>query len=160
MSSADILSSPARLDALARSGLLDKGLRERLELLCETAHELIRVPIVQVNVLDDQQQITIGGYPPNHTGMIMSVNDAGCQVTVASGELVSIDNTLLHPVLCVTPLVQVIGIRAYLGVPIFFDGQIMGAFCCADYEVRKWSYWEKQSLRGLARLAGLSVDRE
>lgn len=158
--SPSVLSDPERLSALTRSGLLNKDARGRLELLCETAHELLHVPMVLVNVLDDAKQITVGAYPKGESGRVLPIRDTGCQETVKIGEVVSIPNTLLHPVLCMIPAVRVAGVRSYLGVPIYHEGYIMGAFCCADYVVREWSFWEQQGLIALARLAGLSVERD
>lgn len=154
-----VLADPERLAALSRSGLLNKEVGDRLDLLCETAHELVKVPMVLVNVLDSTNQITVGAWPGSQHGAVTPIRDTGCQETVGLDSVVSISNTLMHPVLCMIPAVRVAGIRSYLGVPIYYENHILGAFCCADYKVREWSFWEKQSLIGLARLAGLSVDR-
>lgn len=151
------IDDPARLAALAASGLLNKGPDEQMDLLCETAHHLLRAPIAMVNILDDQMQTSVGAFPKD-IQRSYRVKDTGCQHVVAAAEPISIDNTLLHPVMCISPVTTVLGVRAYLGVPIFYDDQPVGSFCVMDYMPRDWRYWDTESLKGLARLAGLAVE--
>lgn len=150
------LDRPERLAALKASGLLRHDVEARLDLLCETACQILRVPMAQVNLLDDKFQTSVGKWPPDED-RITVVQDTGCKEVILAGDVVSVDNTLLHPTLCMIPFVTIAGARAYLGVPVFFDGEVIGSFCAADYEVRKWTTWDIAGLQGLARLAGLAV---
>lgn len=154
----DPINDPERLDALQRSGLLRHDERERFDILCETAASLLSVPIAQLNVLNADEQISVGAYPCD-TMRRLRVQDTNCQVTIRAAEPVIVENTLLHPIMCISPLTQVLGVRSYLGVPVFFDEEPVGAFCVADYKVREWGGWDVIGLQGLARLAGLAVDR-
>lgn len=153
---ASSLARPERLAALKASGLLRHGPQDRLDLLCETATMILRVPMSQVNVLDDKFQVSIGKWPPDDKRKAR-VQDTGCQEVILAQEPVIIPNTLLHPTVCMAPFVTVAGCRAYLGVPIYFGGEVVGSFCAADKVVRDWTTWDVAGLQGLARLAGLAV---
>lgn len=128
-------------------------------MLCETATVILRVPAAQVNVLDDQFQTSVGKWPSD-LDRVKPVTQAVCQAVILANEPVVVENTLLHPAMCMTPLVTMVGVRAYLGVPIYYDDQVVGSFCVGDFEVRKWTHWDISGLQGLARLAGLSVSHD
>lgn len=150
------LDGSARLEALRASGLLRHDLKGRLDLLCETAAEILRVPFSQVNILDDRVQMSVGKWPPDDD-RITEVAHSACKEVVVAGQPIVVPDMLVHPVLCMIPFVQETGGRAYLGVPIYFDGQVLGSFCVADQVVRRWTAWDVAGLQGLARLAGLAV---
>lgn len=150
------LTKPERLAALKSSGLLRHDLRGRLDLLCETAAQILRVPLAQANVLDGTKQVSVGKWPPDEDRET-PLDGTGCKHVILAQEPVIIPNTLIHPVMCMQPFVTIKGVRAYLGVPIFFDSEVIGAFCAADFVVRDWTTWDVAGLQGLARLAGLSV---
>lgn len=149
------LTDPARLDALARSGLLAHGQRARLDLLCQTAASIVRVPAAQVNVLTAEQQISVGKYPPDGDREL-PVMVAGCRQVVLAEHPVIVPDTREHPVMCGLPWAA--DWRAYLGVPVYAADQVIGSFCVLDRPVRAWTAWDIAGLQGLARLAGLSVE--
>lgn len=153
------LDNPQRLQALRDSGLLRHDTTTRLDLLCETASMILRVPMSQVNVQDDRFQTSVGKWPPDDDRVI-GIEQTGCREVLTTRAPVVVPNTLLHPVMCMIPFVTIIGARSYLGVPIFFSGQVLGAFCVADFQVREWNTWDIAGLQGLARLAGLAVSHD
>lgn len=153
------LARPERLAALKASGLLRHGPQDRLDLLCETATMILRAPMSQVNLLDDKFSVSVGKWPPDDDRR-MAVEGSGCKEVIVAAQPVIVPNTLLHPTLCMIPYVTVAGVRAYLGVPVFFGGEVIGSFCVADMVAREWTHWDVAGLQGLARLAGLAVARD
>ena len=151
------LDRPERLLALERSGLLRHDVVGRLDLLCETACTILEVPMSQVNILGSDYQVNIGKWPPDDD-RVMDVRLTICKEVIAALEPVVVPDTLLHPVMCLSPIVTVSGARSYLGVPIFFSGEAIGTFCVGDLVVRNWHTWNVAGLQGLARLAGLAVN--
>lgn len=150
------LTRPERLAALQHSGLLRHDPDVRLDLLCETACSILRVPMSQVNLLNERFSVSVGKWPPDDD-RIHPIKGVGCQEAILSGQVVIAPNTLIHPDLCLRPFVTVMGARSYLGVPVYFDGEVIGSFCVAGYIAREWNHWDVSGLRGLARLAGLAV---
>lgn len=154
---AGALTRPERLVALKESGLLRHDPAGRLDLLCETACTILRVPIAEVNTLDAEIQTSVGRWPPLTKRATKLVRDTGCREVIIAAAPVIVPNTLDHPTMCMIPAVTQEGAKAYLGVPVYFSGQIIGSFCVIDVEVREWSHWDVAGLQGLARLAGLAV---
>jgi phosphoserine phosphatase RsbU/P len=152
------LDDSRRIDALRQSGLLRHDPSGRLDLLCEMAGRMLQVPIAQVNVLDGTTQYTVGKYPPSGRRSI-EVANTGCQEVIRSADVVNIPDMLQHPVLCQIPIVGE-GARAYLGVPIWHEGHVIGSFCVLANEVREWAHYDVAGLMGLAKLARLSVELE
>lgn len=153
---AGALTRPERLAALKNSGLLRHDASGRLDLLCETACTVLRVSLSMVNMLDERFSVSVGKWPPDDD-RTSPVEGVGCKDVILTGQAVIVPDTLVHPILCMRPFVTVMGVRSYLGVPVFFDGEVIGSFCAADYAVREWNHWDVAGLQGLARLAGLAV---
>ena len=149
---ASTLDHPARLAALAHSGLLRHGPDDRLDLLCETACVVLSCTRAQVNMLEGLYQTSIGRWPPTDP-RIRLVTDSACRAVIMSGQPVVVPDMRLHPLMC-----QIVGASSYLGVPIRFEGQVIGTFCVLDSEVREWTAWNIAGLQGLGRLAGLAVN--
>lgn len=150
-------ADPERIAALRASGLLERDGDARLRTLCEAAAKLLRTPASLLNVVDAERRTTLAGYPSK---IEQTTNDdSACTEVVVAAEPLVIPNTLLHPVTCDMSFVVKGGWRAYLGVPIFYDAQAVGSLCVVDVVVREWAYWDVEGLKGVARLAGLSVER-
>lgn len=152
------IADPARLDALKRSGLLRHDLGKRLDILCETATELVGCPVAYINLLDKEQQYTIGSFPPRVRRQSW-VEDTGCEEVISTKGSVIVPDTRMHSVMCMRPFVTIAGMLAYLGVPILFGEQVVGSFCALDYEPREWPYWQVEALKGLAGLTSVAALR-
>lgn len=152
------IADPARLDALKRSGLLRHDLAKRLDILCETATEMIGCPVAHINLLDATRQYTVGSFPVLEQ-KIRAINTSGCEEVIASKAIVIVPDTRVHPIMCLRPFVTIAGMNAYLGVPILFGDQAVGSFCALDYEPREWAYWQIEALKGLAALTSAAALR-
>jgi GAF domain-containing protein len=152
------IADPDRLEALRKSGLLRHDLEKRLDILCETATELIGCPVSYINLLDDQLQHTVGSFPigPRKSN---PVETTGCEEVVIAEKVIVVPDTRDHPVMCMRPFVTVAGMLAYLGVPILFGEQVVGSFCVLDYEPRDWAHWQVEALKGLASLTSAAALR-
>jgi GAF domain-containing protein len=56
-------------------------------------------------------------------------------------------------------LARVYGVRAYLGVPVRSDGQVLGTLCVVDVKPRKWSYAAVTELSELAARVSRRLDQ-
>lgn len=144
------LDSPARLDALERSGLLRKTPSERARHLVYTTYELLGVDAVLLNVVSDRVQTTVAEWPRTGSGLTIPVRDSGCQVVVAREETVAITDVKADPMMCVLPWASLY--RGYIGTVICFDGQAVGSLCGLTLAPRPWS---RQDIMTLEAMAGL-----
>jgi len=152
------IADPVRVEALHKSGLLRHDLGKRLDILCETATELVGCPVSYINLLDKEQQYTVGSYPPR-VRKSSKVETTGCEEVIASKNVVNVPDTRLHPVMCMREFVTVAGMLAYLGVPVLYGKQVVGSFCALDYEPREWAFWQVEALKGLASLTSAAALR-
>lgn len=149
------LDDPARLEALTRSGLLQKDTVQRLDHLAFAACRLLLADVCLINALDGALQRTVVGYPPGNWPD-MPVDVSGCREVVLSGEPLAVPDVEEHPMLCKVPWKGYF--RSYLGCPVTYDGQIIGSICVLNEMPRHWKSYEITALEGVARLAGMSLE--
>jgi signal transduction histidine kinase len=71
-----------------------------------------------------------------------------------------VENALEEPALASHPAVRELGVVAYAGVPLGFRGEGIGAFCVIDHTPRQWSALDMATLKDLAALVLVQVDRD
>lgn len=151
-----IFNDPERLEALARSGLLDKNMHERIDHLTFAACRLLLADVAQINALDGTLQHTISGYPPRDwpSGPL---ENFGCREVLLSGKPLVVSDTVEHPVTCDMPWNKLM--RGYLSVPVCYrNDRIIGAICVLTSQPRDWKSYEIQALFGVARLVAMSLN--
>jgi PAS domain S-box-containing protein len=160
---ADVLRDPARLAALAATGLLDSPPAEVFDRLTRLAARLLRAPMAALSLLDDRRQFFVSqcGFPaPLATMREVPVESSVCRRVVASAGAVKVADAACEPWLAGNPLVLELGVRAYAGYPVATrEGQVLGSFCVADTRVREWDGEALETLRELAELAALELER-
>jgi GAF domain-containing protein len=72
-----------------------------------------------------------------------------CQFVVMSEKPLAISDIFTRPELPQT-IARTYGIHAYLGVPVFCQGQLLGTLCVVDARVRDWTDAETSRLTALA----------
>lgn len=140
------IGDPERLAALERSGLLRHDDYDRLTRLCYTATELLDADAAQINVITDSQQVFLAEWPRT-VRPPAALSSSGCRQVVLRGELVAVEDTLKDPVLCTMPWVA--SWRGYMGVPLTFEGQVLGSMCVLTVKQRPWSMMDRVALEGL-----------
>lgn len=157
---ADVLRDPARLAALAATGLLESPPGEALDRLTRLAARLLRTPVALLSLVDDRRQVFAchTGLPDALAAARETPLDASiCRMVVAAGEPLVVGDAPADPRLAGHPMVE-FGVRAYAGFPVrAAGGHVVGSFCVADFEVREWDADALDTLRELAELASLEV---
>ena len=160
---ADVLRDPARLAALAATGLLDSPPAEVFDRLTRLAARLLRAPLAALSLLDDRRQFFVSqcGFPaPLAAAREVPVEHSVCRRVVASAGALTVGDAAREPWLAGSPLALELGVRAYAGYPVVTrDGQVLGSFCVADTRVHEWDGEALETLRELAELAALEVER-
>jgi PAS domain S-box-containing protein len=160
---ADVLRDPARLAALAATGLLDSAPVEVFDRLTRLAARLLRAPMAALSLLDDRRQFFMSqcGFPAALASARESpVEYSACRRVVATAGPILVADATREPWLAESPLVTELGVRGYAGYPVTTrDGQVLGSFCVADTRPREWDGDALETLRELAELAPLEVER-
>ena len=148
------VEDPQRVDAVARTGLLDTPAEARLDALTRRAAELLGVPVTFISLVDRDRD-----FYKSHFGFGEPLNSVRqlegrtfCHYAIASEGPLVIDDTHRDPVYRNVPTVTTLGVRSYLGVPLRMeDGQVIGSFCAIDFEPRHWSESDIDTMRDLAQ---------
>jgi len=136
------LERPQRLAALVRTGLLDTPPEASLDQLTRLAAAQLGVPSTFISLVDRERD-----FYKSHFGFGEPLNSVRqlegrtfCHYAISSDQPLVIDDTTRDPIYRSVPTVTTLGVRSYLGVPLVMDdGEIIGSFCAIDFEPRKWS---------------------
>ncbi|HST07343.1 MAG TPA: GAF domain-containing protein, partial [Gemmatimonadaceae bacterium] len=151
------LTSPARLAALQRTGLLDTPAEDRFDAFTRLAAQLIGVPTVAISLVDGTRQFlksVAGGEetPPGWHPLIVSY----CQDVVGTAMPLIVADAMNEPKLAERGT----KVRAYAGIPLTTeDGHVLGAFCAMDERPRDWSKRDIDVLNALAKAARSEIQR-
>ena len=155
-SSSSVLSSPARLKAL-RDAVRPRAYPALpYDSLTRVAACALDVPVVLVALVDDQGQFFQG-----MTGLVGKIaicrstplSDSICRFVVSTGEVLGISDCRVHPLTCLMPIIEELGIVGYMGMPLkTSDGHTLGSICAITTSVRAWTPSDDSLLRDLAEV--------
>ncbi len=161
-SEAEVLGDPRRLAALASTGLFQgaaatvaEGVFDRLASL---ARRVLGVPVALISFISEEEVFFAGaaGGPagvPRHTPLTHSF----CREVVIGNDLVVVADVRLDMTRQIPAVLQY-DVLGYCGVPLTVEGQVVGAFCALDGNVRDWSEADVSALRDLAALAEREIE--
>ena len=147
------LERPQRLAALVRTGLLDTPPEASLDQLTRLAAAQLGVPSTFISLVDRERD-----FYKSHFGFGEPLNSVRqlegrtfCHYAISSDQPLVIDDTTRDPIYRSVPTVTTLGVRSYLGVPLVLDdGEIIGSFCAIDFEPRKWSRQDVDTMIAMA----------
>ncbi|MDT0268030.1 GAF domain-containing protein [Streptomyces sp. DSM 44915] len=156
-------------------GLNDTEPEAKFDRIARLAGSLAQAPLAMVNFISDERQMFRGMYTPptaeenggggdsDGRGIAFDLNnipeiareapiDYGfCPHVVAQGSQLALDDVFDYPRFKGNPLVNEMGVRAYLGTPLLdHTGQILGTVCVADMRPRQWDAHHMEGMRNLA----------
>jgi stage II sporulation SpoE-like protein/GAF domain-containing protein len=156
-----MLTRPARLDAVRRTGLLDTGPEEPFDRLTRLACELLGTPFGFVTVVDERRSFWKSCVGITSTEVADRQNPVGesfCQYIIATDAAVIIDDARLDPMTKDNPSIESMGVIAWAGFPVRSpDGQVLGSFCVVDSRPRAWQPQDLRTLEVLAHAASGEV---
>ncbi len=147
------LLDPARLAAVAATGLLDTSPEEPFDRLTRLAARFLDAPLSQVNLVDDRRQFSKSCVAPPWwpEGRDTPLPDSFCKWAVVSREPVVVEDARADLRLADTGTVTEKGLISYLGIPLRTSaGYVVGALCVAGFEPRRWTEDQVSILADLA----------
>jgi PAS domain S-box-containing protein len=151
---ASALADPARLAALARTGILLGTPDAAFDRISELAAMVLGVPVALVSIVDDERQVFVGcvGLPePWATARETRLSHSFCQHVVALGAPLVIADARTHPLVRDNAAIRDLDVIAYAGMPLVTaDGVVLGSFCAIDVRPREWTASELAILRRIA----------
>ena len=146
----------ARLEAVHQSSALDTPPEAAFDELTREASRLLDAPIALLTLVDEYRDFVkshVGLPEPYASRQEITDSPSFCQLTVAQGEPLAINDTRDVPMLRIFPAVHSLGVRAHLGVPLVVDGQAIGNCCVIDFRPREWTEADIATLTRLAQAA-------
>jgi len=146
----DVIGDPARLAALAESGLLDSPTDAGFDRFTRLVAEVLHVPVALFTIVTPERQVlksTVGVGELRETPLSHSF----CRHVVDTGAPLEVVDARSHPRVHDNPAIQDFGIIAYLGMPLVTrDGIRLGALCAIDHTPREWTGRDHGVLEDLA----------
>ncbi|MFG2824068.1 GAF domain-containing protein [Kitasatospora sp. NPDC048365] len=159
-----------RTRRLRSLGLNDPSPDEAFDRFAHLAASITRAPIAMVNFVNDERQMFRGLYiPPNPAQLEdddtwadrgiafdlpnreMPLSHGFCPHVVAQRSPLALDDILAYPRFAGNPVVDELGVRAYLGAPLVDDtNTVIGTVCVLDREPRQWG---RERLKDIQHLA-------
>jgi GAF domain-containing protein len=133
-----------------------------IQALVDRAADELELPLAAISIVMDAAQYFIASHGlSGWIGVVQGtpVEWAFCRHTIAAREPFMVEDAGTHPVVRDNPLVQIDGIRSYLGVPLITSkDEAIGTLCVLGVETRKFSQADVETLRQLA--AGVLTELE
>ncbi len=155
----DVVHRPSRLRALAELDATAESSARALDRIAGTACRVLDVPVALVNLIGGDRQRFVGCGGPDR-GRWSSVSEAPltqgfCPFTLGAEDAFVLPDARADPRHAGNPVVEELGVVAYVGVPLRgADGEPVGTLCAVDERPREWS---EQDVALLADLAASAI---
>ncbi len=155
------LTDPARLAALAETGLLDSDPEEAFDRLTRIVVRALGCGGSTLTLLDGGRQFFKSTAGPDMPPMRETPLEYSlCQHTAAAGAALAVGDTRADARMQECLAVTKLGVRAYAGVPLVTaDGHTLGTLCALDWSPRDWSHADMETLVDLAAVAVAEIER-
>jgi hypothetical protein len=147
----DALNAPARLD-LFRGALLDRGFDGELQASVERVRAALKAPIALVSLVMKRSQFFRAHAGLPHELEISQGTDRSvsfCQFVVSGSAPLVVGDVAQNPALP-QALLQAYDVRAYAGVPLVVEGEVLGSLCAMDTRVRDFGPEATAQLQSIA----------
>ena len=156
-----VIADPRRLEAVARTGLLDSAPNPAFENIVRMAAEALGTQAAALTLLERDRVFLLGaiGLPDDVlTAREAPIGESLAEFAVESGHTLVVDDVKKHPALQSVPFVRDGKAGAYLGVPLVdADGYAVGSLSVWDSRPRHWRSGHVDTLQSFARLAWLRI---
>ncbi|WP_439674019.1 PP2C family protein-serine/threonine phosphatase [Embleya sp. MST-111070] len=150
---------PARLAAVAASGLLDSAPEGSFNDLTELALAVTGAGVALFTVVDGRRSFRKAAMGVDTTaGRENDVADSPCHLLIASGRPLIVEDAAADPRIGRLAEVSAWGVGAWAGFPVFSpDGHVLGGLCVVDAHRRPFTEPQLKALRTLARSVSSEV---
>src|SRR4051794_5007095 len=135
--------APDRLNALLQTDLLDSPPEPGFDRVTRLATRLLQVPASIIALVDRDRQFfksSVGLCEPWASLRETPLSHSFCQHVVTTAQPLVITDANQHALVKGNLAVPVLGVIAYLGVPLrLAGGEVIGALCAIDHVPRAWS---------------------
>ncbi|HWG65518.1 MAG TPA: GAF domain-containing protein [Streptosporangiaceae bacterium] len=138
--------APRRALRMRELGITEEPDEEFDQFAKELAQDL-GAPFAMVNIIGPERQYFAGLYPSSKDRDVdpetdpfrtMACDHGYCMYVVTRGHAMALDRVTDYHLFAGNPVVDEIGVRAYLGAPLIDDTGTLGTICVVDTEPHDW----------------------
>jgi two-component sensor histidine kinase len=147
------LEKKSRLGALARTALLDAAPDPGLDKVTKLASQVVASDVSLISFVEKDRQFFVSscGLPePYASERQTPLSHSFCQHVVATNKPLIIDDARSDPLVASNLAVVDLNVISYLGVPLQYDGETLGALCVINGAPRKWTDDDVRIITGFA----------
>lgn len=144
---------PARLAAVAQSGLLDTAPEGTFDDLAQLALAITGAQKAFFTIADGRRSFwkTALGMDPT-AGRENDIRDSPCHILIGTGRELIAEDAVRDPRIKDLAAIDALGIGAWAGYPVVSpDGHVLGGFCVVDQAARPFTPAQAEALRTLTR---------
>jgi PAS domain S-box-containing protein len=156
----EVLRDPARLAALAETGLMDTLPEAAFDRVTRLAQRLLGADVALLTLVDGERQFfksQQGLMEPFSSARQTPLTHSFCQHVVRRGDLLAVEDARANALVADNLAIRDLGVVAYLGVPLRVAGQCVGALAAVQHEPRAWTEDEAAALRDLAETVASEI---
>ncbi|MBY8876165.1 PP2C family protein-serine/threonine phosphatase [Actinacidiphila acidipaludis] len=144
---------PARLAAVADSGLLDSAPESTFDDLAQLALAVTGGQKAFFTVADGRRSFWKSAVGVDlAAGRENDIRDSPCHLLIGTGEELVAENAVTDPRIKDLAAVDALGVGAWAGYPVVSpDGHVLGGLCVVDKDARPFTAVQREALRTLAR---------
>ena len=155
------IADPKRLEAVRGIGLLDTPSEDCFDRLTRLAAKLTDAPAAFVTLVDRDRDFykSSYGFDEPLASERQLEGRTLCHYAIVTEVPLVLDDVTQEVVFRDVPIVQSLGVRAYIGIPLVTEGgQVIGSFCAVDFKPKQWSERDIDILTDLARSTMREID--
>ena len=157
----ELIRDEPRLRAVAQSGIFDAVKDEQFDRITRYARRSLNVPVALISIIGADRQVFksrdgSSAYTGNRHETPLS--HSICKYVIQRRDPLAIGDAAIDLRTIDSPALQESGVMAYLGAPVFYHDQPIGALCVFDFEPRLWKPEDVTLMRELAHLVSLQLE--
>lgn len=132
----------------------DARLRGSFDRISRVVATALEVKVALVSMVTDDRQAFRGcvGLPADTAVAGTPLSHSFCRHVVERSAPLVVRDAREDDLVCANPSIEELGVIAYIGVPLRFDGHVLGSLCAIDSEPRDWTPHQLGVLERLAEL--------
>lgn len=152
-----------RVYTVEELGLVDGATIPEIDNLTLLAASIFSAPVSLLSIVQperDRQFFTSsnGLAEPVHSERQTPLSHSFCQHVVARNHTLIVGDSRKDPLVADNPSVDELDVIAYLGTPVYVDGQPVGALCVIDEKPRLWRDQDAQNLERLGACVSYTIE--
>ena len=150
-------------DVLHQLDLLDSPEEQSFDDFTVLASRLLNAPVALVSLVDvpgDRQffKSQVGLPEPVASLRQTPLSHSFCKLVARTGKMLRVIDAQSDPRVKGNPVIEDLGVIAYLGQPLFApDGTAIGSLCAIDTKAREWTETDADTLLRLSRMANAQI---